>query len=129
MARNELRMTQIGPTLFGFVASLIVVSIATYASTAVLTDASSYGHSLVTALLTSIVWFGVTYFTGGTFVVAGPILAIIAYVAVVDWRYPGGWGRAGAITVVTWIATFVILYVLAALGFSSFGAPGVPPGI
>ena len=129
MARNELRMAQIGPTLFGFVASLIVVSIATYASTAVLTDASSYGHSLVTALLTSIVWFGVTYFTGGTFVVAGPILAIIAYVAVVNWRYPGGWGRAGTITVVAWIATFVILYVLAVLGFSSFGAPGVPPGI
>ena len=81
-------MAQIGPTLFGFVASLIVVSIATYASTAVLTDASSYGYSLVTALLTSIVWFGVTYFTGGTFVVAGPILAIIAYVAVVNGGIP-----------------------------------------
>jgi hypothetical protein len=30
---------------------------------------------------------------------------------------------------VTWIATFVILYALAAVGFSSFQALGVPPGI
>jgi heme/copper-type cytochrome/quinol oxidase subunit 2 len=117
------------PTLFGFVASLIVVSIATYASTAVLTEESSYVHSFGTALLTSIVWFGVTYFTGGTFVIAGPVLAIVAYIAVVNWRYPGGWIRAGAITIVTWIGTFVILYALAALGFSSFQALGVPPGI
>lgn len=79
---------------FGFVASLIVVSIATYASTAVLTNESSYVHSFVTALLTSAVWFGVTYLTGGTFVVAGPILAVVAYVRVVNWRYPGGWIRA-----------------------------------
>ena len=127
MARNELRMAQIGPTLFGFVASLIVVSIATYASTAVLTDASSYGYSLVTALFTSIVWFGVTYFTGGTFVVAGPILAIIAYVAVVNWRYPGGWGDAAVIGVVAWLSALVILFVLNAvlsLGVRALGVPG-----
>lgn len=122
-------MAQLGPTLFGFVASLIVVSIATYASTAVLTDSSSYVHSLVTAMLTSAVWFGVTYFTGGTFVIAGPLLAIVAYVAIVNWRYPGGWARAGAITVLTWIATFAILYALAAIGLSSFQALGVPPGM
>lgn len=122
-------MVQVGPTLFGFVASLIIVSVATYASTAVLTDSSSYVHSLITALFTSIVWFGVTYFTGGTFVIAGPVLAIIAYVAVINWRYPGGWVRAGAITALTWIATFAILYALAAVGISSFRALGVPPGI
>jgi heme/copper-type cytochrome/quinol oxidase subunit 2 len=122
-------MAQIGPTLFEFVASLIVVSIATYASTATLTDSSSYVHSLITAVLTSAVWFAVTFVTGGTFVIAGPLLAVVAYVVIVNWRYPGGWARAGAITVVTWIATFVILYALAAVGFSSFQALGVPPGI
>lgn len=117
------------PTLFGFVASLIVVSIATYASTAILTDESSWLHSLVTAVLTSAVWFGVTYLTGSAFAIAGPILAVVAYVAVVNWRYPGGWIRAGSIALVTWIATFVIIYGLALVGISSFEALGVPPGI
>lgn len=128
MIRDDSNVTRVR-TRFGFVASLIVVSIATYASTALLADETSYVHSIVTALLTSAVWFGVTYLTGGAFVVAGPILAVLAYVAAVNWRYSGGWIRAGSITLATWIATFAILYALALAGISSFEALGVPPGI
>lgn len=128
MIRDGFDVTRVR-TLFGFVTSLIVVSIATYASTALLADETSYVHSIVTALLTSAVWFGVTYLTGGPFVVAGPILAVLAYVAAVNWRYSGGWIRAGSITLATWIANVAILYALALAGISSFEALGVPPGI
>jgi hypothetical protein len=121
--------------LTGGVLSFIIVTVSTYISTKVLTDGASILHSAVTAAITSIIWFGVTYFVSGAIGVAGywvalgPLLAVIAYIVAVDFRYEGGIGRAAGISFLTWIVTFAILYAAAALGYSSFQALGVPPGI
>ena len=124
------------PTATGFLISLVVVSMSTYVSTRVLTDMHSYVHSFGTALLTSLVWFGTTYIVsgtlavGGVFVALGPVLAVVAYFVVVNFRYPGGWPRAIGISVLTWVLNFAILYAATAyFGLSSFQALGVPPGI
>lgn len=48
---------------------------------------------------------------------------------VVDLLYEQGLGQAAAIAVGTWVVSFVILYVAAYFGYSSFQALGVPPGL
>lgn len=128
---------QLGTTLsqavVTFIASLIVGTVATYIATSALTDSSGIIHSFVTALIASVVWIGVTYFTSGTSFalvpVLGPLFALAAYVIVIDLRYPGTLIRASGIAVLTWVIDFVILYILAILGISSFALIGIPPGI
>lgn len=56
----------------------------------------------------------------------GPLLVLLAYVAVINWRYPGGWVNAILISLVAWIASLVVLYVLALAGLAGFEAVGVP---
>ncbi|MFC6724962.1 hypothetical protein ACFQE1_11375 [Halobium palmae] len=66
---------------------------------------------------------------GGYAVALGPVLAVVAYILAVDLLYENGIGQAVAISVGTWVTSFVILYVAAYFGYSSFQALGVPPGI
>ncbi len=56
----------------------------------------------------------------------GPLLVFVAYLAVVNARYPGGWVDAAAITIVAWLSVLVVLYVLALVGVTGFDAVGVP---
>ncbi|ELZ32795.1 hypothetical protein C474_05965 [Halogeometricum pallidum JCM 14848] len=122
-------------SLLGTVLSFLIVAAATYVTTSVLSDGASVAYSLLTAAITSVVWFGVTYFisgvvgVGGYAVALGPALAVIAYVITVDILYEKGIGQAIAISVGTWTISFIILYVAAYFGYSSFQALGVPPGI
>lgn len=49
------------------------------------------------------------------------------WAGVINWRYPGGWLKAGLIGGVAWISTLVILFVVNAvlrLGVGAFGVPG-----
>jgi hypothetical protein len=121
-------------SVVGFVLSFAVVTAATYVSTAALAGSPDLGYSAVTALLTSFVWFGVTYLVSGVVgvsgyaVALGPVLAVLAYLLVVDFRYEGGVFRAAAISAGTWVATFLILYVAAQFGYGSLEAMGVPVG-
>ena len=125
--------TTLGQAVVTFIASLIVGTVATYVATSTLLDESGIVHSFVTALIASLVWVGITYVTSGTSFAlvpfVGPILALVAYVVVIDLRYPGTLVRATGISVLTWGIDFVILYVLALLGVSSFALVGIPPGI
>jgi len=43
----------------------------------------------------------------------GPLLALIAYLAVVNWQYPGGWIKAAGIALFAAVASLVVLYVMA----------------
>lgn len=123
-------------SVLGAVLSFLVMTVATYATTSVLSDGSSLVYSAFTAAVTSAVWFGVTYLVSGVFgvggylVAAGPVLAVIAYILVIDLLYERGFGQAVAISIGTWAVSFVILYVAAAyFGYSSFEVIGVPPGL
>lgn len=121
--------------MLGAVLSFVVVIVATYLSAGIFTGVSDLGYSAVTAAITSVVRFGVTYLisgvigVGGYAVALGPLLAGIAYFIVTNIRYEGTIVRAVAISVGTWVITFGILYVAAMFGYSSFEAIGVPPGV
>lgn len=112
-------------SLVVFIVSLLIGAFGIYVGGRVVTDYEDYTYAIVTALIGAIAWALVSFFLGWI-PFLGPLLAFIAYLAVVNWRYPGGWVDALAITLIAWVAVIVVLYVLALLGVTSFGAFGVP---
>jgi predicted PurR-regulated permease PerM len=72
-----------------------------------------------------VVWVVISFFFGWI-PLLGPVLALIAYTAIINWRYPGGWGTAIVIAVIAWISAFVVLYMLGVMGITTFDAMGVP---
>lgn len=112
-------------SLIVFVVSLLIGALGIYIGARVLTDRDDYSYAIVTALIASILWVLVAFFLGWI-PLLGPLLALLVYITVINLRYPGGWLRATGIAVVAWLASLVILYVLAVLGVTSFDAVGVP---
>lgn len=108
-----------------FVVSLLIGALGIYVGAKVVAGVEDYTYAIVTALIGAIVW-GVVGFFFGWVPLLGPLLVFIAYLAVINWRYPGGWVDAIVITLIAWIAVLVVLYVLALGGLVSFDAVGVP---
>jgi hypothetical protein len=109
----------------GFVVSLLVGGFGLYVGGRVIAGTDDYSHAVVTALLGAVVWAVAGLFVGWIPVV-GILLTYVAYVAVVNWRYPGGWIDAAGIALVAWVASLVVLALLSALGVGSLSAFGVP---
>lgn len=108
-------------SIVAFVVALLVGGLAIYLSANVVMDVQNYSHAVVTALVGAIAW-GLTAWIP----LFGPILALIVWIGVINWRYPGGWVDAAAITIVAWLSVLVVLYVLALIGVTGFDAVGVP---
>ena len=108
-----------------FVVSLLIGALGIYVGARVVADHDDYTYAIVTALIGAIVWVVVAFFLGWI-PFLGPLLALLAYVTVINARYPGGWVNAIAIALIAWLASVVVLYVLAVLGFATFEAVGVP---
>ncbi|MFC4541927.1 hypothetical protein ACFO5R_08300 [Halosolutus amylolyticus] len=108
-----------------FTVSLLIGALGIYVGASVVVDAADYTYAIVTALIGAIVW-GLVGFFFGWIPLLGPLLVFIAYLAVINARYPGGWVDAAAITIVAWLSVLVVLYVLAILGVMGFEAAGVP---
>jgi hypothetical protein len=113
-------------SIVAFVVALLVGGLAIYLSANAVIDVQDYSHAVVTAFIGAIAW-GLTAWIP----LFGPILALIVWVGVINWRYPGGWVDAAIIGVVAWLAALVLLFVLnlvlgPILGFSvgAFGVPG-----
>lgn len=104
-----------------FVVSLLVGALAIYIGARVVVGVDDYGHAIVTALVGALAWLLL-----GWVPIIGPILALIAYLAIINWRYPGGWFKAIAITAVAWISALVVLWVLEIVGITAPDALGVP---
>lgn len=108
-----------------FVVSLLVGALGIYLGARIITDYEDYTYAIVTALLGAIIW-AVVGFLFGWIPLLGPVLVLIAYVAVINYRYPGGWGNAILISLIAWLAALAVLYVLALFGIGAFEAIGVP---
>ncbi|WP_276257042.1 hypothetical protein [Halomontanus rarus] len=108
-----------------FVVSLLIGALGIYVGASLIVDSDDYTYAIVTALIGAIVW-GVVGFFLGWIPLLGPILVFIAYLTVINWRYPGGWVEALAITLVAWLSVLVVLYILAFVGLTAFEAAGVP---
>ena len=108
-----------------FVVSLLIGALGIYAGASFIVDAQDYTYAIVTALIGALVW-GVVGFFLGWIPLLGPLLVFLAYLAVINSRYPGGWAEALGITLVAWITVLIVLYVLALFGLMTFEAVGVP---
>lgn len=107
------------------VVSFLIGALGIYVGARVVTDTDDYSYALITAVIGAIVWAVVAFFVGGIPLV-GPILALIAWVAVIKWRYPGGWIDAALVGVVAWVSVVIVLYVLALFNVVAFEALGIP---
>ncbi len=108
-------------SVVAFIVALLVGGLAIYVGGRVLTDTDDYSHAVVTALFGAIAWALTSWIP-----LVGFIIALIAWVWVINWRYPGGWLQAAMIGIVAWIASLVILYLLNDLfdlGVEAFGIP------
>ena len=112
-------------SLVVFAVSLLIGAIGIYTGAKVIVDSEDYTYALVTALLGAIIW-GVVGFFFGWIPLLGPLLVFVAYLAIINARYPGGWVDAAAITIVAWLSVLIVLYVLALVGVTGFDAVGVP---
>ncbi len=112
-------------SLIVFVVSLIVGGFGIYAGGRVMTNVKDYRYAIITAFIGAIVWSVVGFFVGWI-PLFGPLLVLLAYLGVLNWRYPGGWVTAAGIALFAWAAALIVLWVLAALGVGSFEAVGVP---
>ncbi len=105
--------------------SVLIGALGIYVGARVIADHDDYSYAIVTAVIGAVVWAVVAFFFGWV-PLLGPVLALFAYVLVINSRYPGGWVNAVGISLVAWVAALAVLYVLAAIGVSSFEAVGVP---
>ena len=108
-----------------FVVSLLIGALGIYLGAQFIVDVEDYTYAIITALIGAVVWAVVGFFFGWI-PLLGPLLVLLSYLAVINWRYPGGWIQAAAITLVAWISVLIVLYVLALIGVTGFEAAGVP---
>lgn len=111
----------LGDSVVVFAVSLLVGGLAIHVAASHLVGAGDYGDALLTALLGAIAWavLDIVPFVG-------PLLALVAWVGIIKWRYPVGWIRAMLVGVAAWAIATVVLAALALLGIGSFEALGVP---
>ncbi|ATW87374.1 hypothetical protein halTADL_0570 [Halohasta litchfieldiae] len=116
-------MVAIIGSLVAFVIALLIGGLAIYISARLLIDVDDYSHAVVTAVLGAVGWALTSWIP-----LIGPVIALIVWVGVINWRYPGGWTKAAIIGLGAWLSALVILFVvnsILGLGIGAFGVPGV----
>ncbi|MFW5900584.1 MAG: hypothetical protein ACOCTH_02265 [Halodesulfurarchaeum sp.] len=110
-------------TIVSFVAALLVGGLAIYLSARVVKGVDDYSYAVITALIGAIAWA-----IGSLIPLIGSLVALVAWIWVINWRYPGGWKDAAIIGLVAWLAALIIIIVLNSvlnLGITALGVPGV----
>ena len=109
-----------------FFISLLIGALGIHIGARILIDRDvGYGRAIVAALIGAIVWAIISFFFGWLPLV-GPLLALLAWIGVINATYPGGWISAAGIGIIAWIAVEVILYVLYVVGLIELSALGIP---
>ncbi len=109
-------------SIVAFVIALLIGGLAIYISASIVVDDNDYSHAIVTALLGAIAWAVTAWIP-----LIGPLIALVVWIGVINWRYPGSWGNAILIGLVAWLAALIILFVINSvfqLGVGAFGVPG-----
>lgn len=118
-----MAVTPIVGSVIAFVIALLIGGLAIYISARLVVDVDDYSHAVITAVLGAIGWALTAWIP-----LFGPVIALIVWVAVIKWRYPGGWTKAAIIGLGAWVSALIILWVVNAvfgLGIGAFGVPGV----
>ncbi|WP_408956815.1 hypothetical protein [Natrinema sp. 74] len=111
----------LGDRLLAFIVSLLVGGVALHAGTHVVAETRDYAHAVLTALCGALVWALLEPIP-----LLGGALAIVAWVAVLEWRYRLGWPRSAVVGVAAWAAAVVVLAALELIGIGPVSALGVP---
>jgi hypothetical protein len=109
-------------SIVAFVVALLVGGLAIYLSANIIMDVQDYSHAVITAFIGAVAWALAAWIP-----LVGPVIALIVWIGVINWRYPGGWINAVIIGVVAWAAALALLFVLntvLGLGVAAFGVPG-----
>ena len=117
------RMVAFLGSIVAFVVALLVGGLAIYLSASLVADVTDYSRAVITALLGAVGWALTAWVP-----LVGPLIALVVWVGVINWRYPGGWVNAAVIGFIAWFSALVILLVLNGvfrLGIGAFGIPGV----
>lgn len=109
-------------TLTAFLVGLLVGGLAIYVGASIVTDASGFTHATVTAFVGAIV-FAFASLLVGWIPLVGWLLPLLAWIWVINRRYPGGWRAATMVGVLAWIAALLVLSVLP--WSTAIGVPGV----
>lgn len=107
------------------VVSLLIGALGIYIGARLIVDHDDFTYAVITAAIGAVVWAVVAFFLAWI-PFLGPLLALVAYIGVINYRYPGGWVNAVIISLIAWLAAVVVLYILAIFGVTSFEAIGVP---
>jgi hypothetical protein len=108
--------------LISFVVALLIGGLAIYISARIVVDVDDYGHAIVTAIVGAVGWALTSWIP-----LVGPLLALVVWVGIINWRYPGGWTKAAIIGVGAWLSALLLLLVVNSvlgLGIGAFGVPG-----
>lgn len=115
-------VTPVVGSVIAFIVALLVGGLAIYISARVIAGVDDYSHAVITALIGAIAWALTSWIP-----LIGPVVALIVWIAVINWRYPGDWIKAVLIGLVAWLSALAILFVLntvLGLGIGAFGVPG-----
>ncbi|RJT01497.1 hypothetical protein [Halococcus sp. IIIV-5B] len=113
-------------TIVVFVVSLILGTVGIYAGVRLVADRDvGFANPAITALIGSLVWVLSGVFIGWI-PLLGPLLMLVIWVGVINWRYPGGWITAAGIGLVAVIVVYAVIVVLGTLGIVTPDALGVP---
>ncbi|MFC7138858.1 hypothetical protein ACFQMA_03280 [Halosimplex aquaticum] len=108
-----------------FVVGVLVGGFGIYVGAELIADGGSFEKAVTAAIIGSVVWAVVGAFFGWI-PLLGPLLTFVAYLAVLNVTYSGGWVEALGIAVVAWLTLAVVFTVLGPLGLGVFSAVGVP---
>ena len=112
-------------SLLVFIVGLIIGGLGIHIGAMITIGKSDYRKAVWTAFVGAIIWAIVGFFFG--FIpLLGPAITFIAWLAVINSSYKGGWLNALIIAGIAWASVLIILYLLATLGIGAFEAVGVP---
>lgn len=108
-------------SVVAFVVALLVGGLAIYVSASFVVDVDDYSHAVVTAFVGAVAWALTAWIP-----LFGSLIALVVWIGVINWRYPGGWTKAAIIGVAAWVVALVILFVLNTVFRLGVGAVGIP---
>lgn len=110
-------------SLVAFIIALLIGGLAIFISASLVVDVRNYSYAVITALIGAIAWALTAWIP-----LIGPLIALVVWVGVIKWRYPGGWVSAAIIGFVAWLSAVVIIFIVDSIlriGIGAFGIPGV----
>jgi len=106
--------------------SFVIGSFGILAGVRVIIDQDArFVYAAITALIGAVVWGVLSFFLSWASLV-GVVVMLLAWVGVINYRYPGGWPSAAAVGGIAWAVSVVIVYLLSLMDLVAPDVLGIP---